>query len=1063
MSINDDGFHNIPIRGNTSNLPITHYDIDAGIRLSLRVHQEVNIEVKNLQVGGNYFDADVLIVNGDSNLVFNQDLTTEQVSRYYIYYQALPEIDREKEAYINQSIRDETGSETFKESFIRVLLQRYYLLYNWRVDPVAVAEKIKQYIIGDKPEDEITEDEQAVIDSLTKIATEKDEKIKAYQEQSAADQAASSQALANVRKKFEAYVLEQLKEFSDDFKKLIKDAGASMIQCSYCKQPSIDDAVAKFNSELAKNSFYPFTSLDDAEHYGFCRSDDNYWVLNGDCDHFMTDLGPREYTSDEYKEAIDDYNRSVNNNSDDDNSTDNNSESTGSAAAKREMFDNLAKVNAYNNYNYIEPAYQASYNSYSASCKLGGFVAFEPFVGGADWVESGDMGEMRSMFLDPTRDTRNTTGYDLDKTHDYSSVVMDRNTSLSMYDEEINGGAYNDAVLLFRKAANDAYNAELISLYAACTTCILRYEADDVISFLGLAKQLKLPIIDYTVQGFKWKTGDLARDKSTMSKEEIDANAKFVQICNSCLNTVEADALTKLALQTEGTDEYNQMLKDWTAANTEIQAYINRFVDCDGYISSESEKFRIGDEIVDSIRDENQFSYWYDFASLLIANNCICQSQVDQCNHYCPPQVHCKTPYYCCCQDTINTDTAECSEKGYEWGIDGKKGSKTKCEEIEDKCEDNNEIYANCDGAAWMHFMMNNPSLFEDFNNLWVSANDNAYLFKMLFIKWIMNSFMKNSGIPFNDPTFSDPCHPIYSTIKSCFGCPLRFVSTPTIDPESCDCDEKNDPAKKPDIDCTRKREHDGDAVDNNDDNNSNDNSPIDINVTTHNNHWLRADENNSSEADNSSETDEGEEYGYFEFYDKTTGCTCGRVPIETIVNAIHIEYENRADYYFRYYKEYRVENYITISSIQEGVSTNIIKIHMADSKDINMEVDEEIKSMQRVILLFDSIDRDVLGLPPVEDEFKKNDDEDSDSNDNSKDDEDRKKKRTIIVVIIIIVLILVIVMILILFSQASAKSKKSKSKHKSKPKSNNDEQHSSDEHHSSDESSQRVEQQSVG
>ena len=104
----------------------------------------------------------------------------------------------------------------------------------------------------------------------------------------------------------------------------------------------------------------------------------------------------------------------------------------------------------------------------------------------------------------------------------------------------------------------------------------------------------------------------------------------------------------------------------------------------------------------------------------------------------------------------------------------------------------------------------------------------------------------------------------------------------------------------------------------------------------------------------------------------------------------------------------------------------------MADSTNVNLEVDEEIKTMQKTILLFDSIDKDVLGLPSVECEIDPSQCP-SDEKDDEDEDDSNKSKKLIILVIIIIVLIFIIFFIFIIMSQISTRNKHShKSSHKS-------------------------------
>lgn len=1032
MSTNSDGFHDIPIRGNSSNLPITQYDIDAGIRLSLKVHQEVNINIQNIQIGGNYFNADVVIVNGDSNLVFNQDLTTKQVGRYYIYYKSLPEIDKEKEVYINQSIRDETGSETFCENFIAAALKRYYLLYNWLVDPISIAEKAKEYIIGDKPEDEISPEDQQVIDSITKIATEKDEKIKAYHQKVLAEAAAKAQALSQARKKFEEYVLQNIKTLSDDFKKLIEDSAATLNSCEFCVKPSVDDAVSRFNSDLEANQYFPFKSVEDAEKYGFCRVegkndwllpdgsktsiDGKFWVLNGDCDYFMTSEGPVEYDTNNYSKAIEEYNKTV------------------EKEKERIIFNELDKVNAYNNYAYMEPAYNKGYENYKSQATMGGFVVFEPFEGGADWCDSGLMKDMVNKFLDPTLDTRGTEN--ITDSYNMYGVIEDRNKSYEMYENAINAES-ESANALFKEYANKSYNQELEDLYINCTNCTLRRKPEDIIGFLYIAPVLNfvnrgnnlgkeiLEYPSYVVEGFHWKNDGCIMYYDANDKDCVTINEELVEICKKCCSKIEFKTNTLI-----GSDEYKDDYKNYCEALDSIQKYIELFINAstfDKFINNE-ENVNTGYEIVDNIRNEKCFDYWYKFTDYFIKENCDCLSKEKKCNYYCPPledcDHKCNQVRWCCREDDDNVDKErDCDANGYEWGHDGN----TYCNDLEDnckkECEENNESYKKCDTQSWVDYMFNNPKIFEDFGNLWNDYNNSAYLFRMIFTFYIMNSFSKNSGIPIDDPTFSDPCHPIYSTIKSCFGCPLRYVSTPTKDPDSCECSNENDPLKNIDPKCYIDLEPEAEEDEEEEEEVKN--------VKIRKLMDEKEDEINR-QMDNMNEKidEEGKEYGYFEFYDKKTNCTCGRVPIETIVNALHIDYENRAEYYYRFYREYRVENYITINSIQQGVSTNTINIHMADSTNVNLEVDEEIKTMQKTILLFDSIDKDVLGLPSVECEI-----DPSQCPSDEKDDEDdsNKSKKLIILVIIIIVLIFIMFFIFIIISQLSTRNKHShKSSHKS-------------------------------
>ena len=1040
MSTNSDGFHDIPIRGNSSNLPITQYDIDAGIRLSLKVHQEVNINIQNIQIGGNYFNAGVVIVNGDSNLVFNQDLTTKQVGRYYIYYKALPEIDKEKEVYVNQSIRDETACETFCDDFIAAALKRYYLLYNWLVDPTTVAEKVKEYIIGDKSEDEITPEDQQVIDSITKIATEKDEAIKAYHQKLLADAAAKAQALSQARKKFEEYIASNVKTLSDDFKKIIEDAHATLNTCEFCLKPSVDKAVSMFKSDLEANPYYPFESVEDAEKYGFCRVegenewllsdgskttvDGKFWVLNGDCDYFMTSEGPVGYNINNYSQAIEEYNKTV------------------EKGKERILFNEIDKVNAYNNYAYMEPAYNKAYESYKSDATKGGFVVFEPFEGGADWCDSGLMADMVNKFLDPTLDTRGTEGKDLNSSNYFYGIIQDRNKSYEMYENAISAES-EKANALFEEYADKSYNSELNEIYQACMSCRLRKKPDDVIGFLKLAdilnslnKELnlgkdELTYPDYATQGFTWKEdGCMGSYAYSNDSDCKDKNTSLIKICNLCCSkiTFYPDTLTV------GSDEYKKAYKNYCDALDSIKKYIDNFIDISNNINDYNylyDQAIIGYKIVDDIRNEDYFEYWYQFADNFIYENCSCVSKDKKCNRYCPPQVDCEHKCnqvrWCCKKDSDNVDKErDCDKNNYEWGG-------TECSEKQDTCNDecdeNNDSYAKCDLSSWATYMLNNPGAFEDFGNLWTDFNSTSYMFRMLFTYYIMNSFSRNSGVPTDDPTFSDPCHPIYNTIKSCFGCPLRYVSTPTQDPDSCKCSDEKDPLKNIDPNCYDDSDNEPEAEEENEE---------DENGETKKLTEEKAKEAEDKAREEAKEMDEkideeGKEYGYFEFYDKKTNCTCGRIPIETIVNALHIDYENRANYYYRFYRDYRVENYITINSIQQGVSTNIINIHMADSSNINLEVDEEIKTMQKTILLFDSIDKDVLGLPPVECEVDPSQCPSDEKDDDDDDEDDSKKtKKLIILVIIIIVLIFVIFFIFILISQLSTRNKHSK-KHKKK------------------------------
>ena len=403
---NEDGLFNIPIIGNVSNLPITRADIRAGAKLSFVVKQSVDVNIKNISVGGNFFSQDMVIINGDSDLSFKQTLTNEQTEKLIIYYNEIPNIDKGGEIYINQSIRDASQSETFSDELIKAFLTRFIFIYNSLVDPATVRSEIEKRIAG--TDKEIPEEVQKLIDLLTNLLLEREEALKQHEAAKAAEEAAKSDQLEESRKAFLVYFTQQLSELSDDFYSLLNEASANLKFTFNSECQSLFDsgeamlkcdAKSRIINEINDNPYFPFRNEEDGIANGFQRveiENVEYWVKTDEnLDKFMTSNGPETYIG-------------------------------------------FPGVNAYNNVVYSKDMYIDLYDEYLRKAKFNNLLDFEPYEGGSDWSDSGLMSDMVQIFTNPYEDMRETNEEELQDQNRYASVINDRNASYALYKETVN-------------------------------------------------------------------------------------------------------------------------------------------------------------------------------------------------------------------------------------------------------------------------------------------------------------------------------------------------------------------------------------------------------------------------------------------------------------------------------------------------------------------------------------------------------------------------------------------------------------------------------------------------